>query len=149
MGWTTFAQGRSGWPWNDGCGGWSTGEVDPLIQLITTSYIRSNWRFLDQSCSFKLCTRGAMWLRPETWHGAGAAAPAGPTVPSGAVVPSSCGTLVPFPPKCVPIHKNCNTTHGTLLVPKMCMKLVVYSSRTRGFDSRNFVVRTVNTNHLE
>jgi hypothetical protein len=49
-----------------------------------------------------------------------------------------------FSPKCVPTHKNCNTTHGTLLVSKMCTKLVVYSSQTRGFDSRIFVVRTVN-----
>jgi hypothetical protein len=49
-----------------------------------------------------------------------------------------------FPPKCVPIHKNCNTTRGTLLVSKICMKLAVYSSRTRGFDGRIFVVRTVN-----
>jgi hypothetical protein len=49
-----------------------------------------------------------------------------------------------FPPKCVSVHENCNTTHGTLLVQKMCMKLVVYSSRTRGFDGRIFVVRTVN-----
>jgi hypothetical protein len=48
-----------------------------------------------------------------------------------------------FPPKCVPVHNNCNTTRGTLLVSKMCMKLV-YSSRTRGFDCRNFVLRTVN-----
>jgi hypothetical protein len=62
------------------------------------------------------------------WHGVGAAAPAGPAVPGGAAVPGSCGTLVHFPPKCVPIHKNCNTTCGTLLVSKMCMKLVVYSS---------------------
>jgi hypothetical protein len=43
---------------------------------------------------------------------------------------------------CVPT-KNVNTTHGTLLVPKMCMKLV-YSSQTRGFDGRIFVVRIVN-----
>jgi hypothetical protein len=28
------------------------------------------------------------------------------------------------------------------------MKLVVYSSRTRGFDGRNFVVRTVNTMNI-
>jgi hypothetical protein len=27
----------------------------------------------------------------------------------------------------------------------MCMKFVVYSSRTRGFDGRIFVVRTVNS----
>jgi hypothetical protein len=47
------------------------------------------------------------------------------------------------PLKCVPVHKNCNTTRGTLLVSKICMKLV-YSSRTRGFDGRIFVVRTVN-----
>jgi hypothetical protein len=49
-----------------------------------------------------------------------------------------------FFPKCVPVHKICNTTRGTLLVSKMCMKLVVYSSRTRGFDGHIFVVRTVN-----
>jgi hypothetical protein len=35
-----------------------------------------------------------------------------------------------FLPECVPAHKNHNTTRGTLLVPKMCMKLVVYASRT-------------------
>jgi hypothetical protein len=143
MRWTAFAQGRLGWPWNDSCGGWSAGEVDPLIQVITTSSIRSNWHFLDQSCSSKLCTRRRAWLRPETWHGAGAAAPVGPDVPGGAAVPSSCGTLVPFPPKYVPFHKNYNTTRGTLLVSKMCMKHVVYSSRTQGFDSRIFLVRTV------
>jgi hypothetical protein len=50
----------------------------------------------------------------------------------------------PPPPECVLIHENCNTTRGTLLVPKMCMKLVVYSSRTWGFDGWNFVVRTIN-----
>jgi hypothetical protein len=49
-----------------------------------------------------------------------------------------------FHPKCLPVHKNCNTTCGTLLVSKMCMKLVVYSSRTQGFDGWNFVGRTVN-----
>jgi hypothetical protein len=38
-----------------------------------------------------------------------------------------------------------NTTHGTLLVPKMCMKLVIYSSWTRGFDSWIFIVKTVNS----
>jgi hypothetical protein len=63
---------------------------------------------------------------------------------AGPAVPGSCGTLVPLPPKCVHVHKNCNTTRGTLLVTKMCMKLVVYSSRTRGFDGRNIVVRTIN-----
>jgi hypothetical protein len=34
-----------------------------------------------------------------------------------------------------------------LLVPKMCMKLVVYSSQTHGFDGQIFVVRTVNSQH--
>jgi hypothetical protein len=48
------------------------------------------------------------------WHGAGAAAPAGPdaparlAVPGGAVVPSSCGTLVP-PPLNVYLSKNIAT----------------------------------------
>jgi hypothetical protein len=45
-------------------------------------------------------------------------------VPGEVVVPSSCGTLVPFLPKCVPVHENCSTTRGTLLVLKMCMELV-------------------------
>jgi hypothetical protein len=84
-------------PWNDGSGGWSAGEVDPLIQVITTSSIRSNQRFLDQSRSSKLCTRGRTWLGLRMWHGAGAAAVAGRTRPGGADVPGSCGTLVPFP----------------------------------------------------
>jgi hypothetical protein len=65
-------------------------------------------------------------------------------VPSGAAMPSSRGTLLPFSPKCVSAHENHNTTRGTLLLLKMCMKLVVYSSRTRGFDGRIFVVRTAN-----
>jgi hypothetical protein len=56
---------------------------------------------------------GTRQVRP---HLAGPAAPVGPVVPGGAAVPSLCGTLVPFPPKCVPIHESCNTTHGTLLV---------------------------------
>jgi hypothetical protein len=42
-------------------------------------------------------------------------------------------------PKCVPTHKNHNSTLGTLLVSKISMKLVVYASRTRGFDGRIFV----------
>jgi hypothetical protein len=50
-----------------------------------------------------------------------------------------------FLSKCVPAHENHNTTRGTLLLLKMCMKLVIYSSRTLGFDGRIFVVRTVNT----
>jgi hypothetical protein len=44
----------------------------------------------------------------------------------------------------VPTYEIHNTTCGTLLVLKMCMKLVIYSSRTRGFDGQIFVVRTVN-----
>jgi hypothetical protein len=49
-----------------------------------------------------------------------------------------------FLPKYVLAHENHNTTCGTLFVQKMCMKLVVYASRTRGFDGRFFVVRTIN-----
>jgi hypothetical protein len=49
-----------------------------------------------------------------------------------------------FLPKCIPTYENHNTTHGTLLVLKMCMKFVINSSRTWGFDGRIFVVRTVN-----
>jgi hypothetical protein len=44
------------------------------------------------------------------------ASPAGPAVPGGAAVPGSCAMLVPFPPKCVTVHQNCNTARGTLLV---------------------------------
>jgi hypothetical protein len=43
---------------------------------------------------------GQVWL-----HLVGPATPTGPAVLDGADVPSSCGTLVPFPPKCVPVHK--------------------------------------------
>jgi hypothetical protein len=50
-----------------------------------------------------------------------------------------------FLPKCVPAYEIHNITRGTLLVMKMCMKLVVYSSRTQGFDGQILVVRTVNT----
>jgi hypothetical protein len=49
-----------------------------------------------------------------------------------------------FLPKCVHAYEIHNTTHGTLLVLKMWMKLAVYSSRTWGFDGQIFVVRTVN-----
>jgi hypothetical protein len=70
---------------------------------------------------------------------------AGPVVPAGSAVPSTCGVLVPISPKCKPAYENLNTTRGTLLVLRMCMKLVIFSSRTRGFDNRIFVVRTVNS----
>jgi hypothetical protein len=49
-----------------------------------------------------------------------------------------------FLPKFVPAYDIHNTTHGTLLVLPMCMKLAIYSSETRGFDGRIFVLRTVN-----
>jgi hypothetical protein len=48
-----------------------------------------------------------------------------------------------FSQKCVPTYKIHNTTRGTLLVIKMCTKLVVYSSHSRCFDGWIFVVRTV------
>jgi hypothetical protein len=85
---------------------------------------------------------GSVWDRGRGMgqvrsHLAGSAAPAGP------VVPGSCGTLVPFPPECAHVHKNCNTTRETLLVSKICMKHVLNFSQTRGFDSQIFVVRTV------
>jgi hypothetical protein len=111
-----------------------------LIHVIITSSIRSNRRFLDQCRSSKLCTRGRPCLVVrQCLARAGLGRPC--------LVVGQCLARVVrwflFSPKCVPVHKNCNTTHGTLLVSKMCMKLVVYPSRTRGFDSQIFVVRTV------
>jgi hypothetical protein len=47
-------------------------------------------------------------------------------------------------PKCIPASKNANTTRGTLLVLKTCMKLVIYPPRCWDFDGRKLVVRTVN-----
>jgi hypothetical protein len=47
-------------------------------------------------------------------------------------------------PQCVPAYKIYNTTHGTLLVLKICRKLVIYPSHFWDFDSQKFVVRTVN-----
>jgi hypothetical protein len=49
-----------------------------------------------------------------------------------------------FIPKCVPASKNTNTTRGTLLVLKTCMKLVVYPPRFRDLDGQKLVVKTVN-----
>jgi hypothetical protein len=49
-----------------------------------------------------------------------------------------------FISKCVPTYKISNTTLGTLLVLKTCMKLVMYPPRFRDFDGRKLVVRTVN-----
>jgi hypothetical protein len=49
-----------------------------------------------------------------------------------------------FIPKCVSASKNTNTTHGTLLVLKLCMKIIIYPSSFRDFDGRNLVVRTIN-----
>jgi hypothetical protein len=49
-----------------------------------------------------------------------------------------------FIPKCVPASKNTNTTRGTLLVLKICMKLVIYPPRFWDFDGRKIVVRTIN-----
>jgi hypothetical protein len=121
------------------------------IQVITTSSIRSNQRFLDQPCSSKSCMWGRKCLGLGTWHGGrcGRTWHGQPHLQGWPCqVVRSCLARVArwfhFPHKCVLVHKNYNTTHGTLLVSKMCMKLVVYSSRTRGFDGRNFVVKIVN-----
>jgi hypothetical protein len=47
-------------------------------------------------------------------------------------------------PKCVPASKNTNTTRGTLLVLKACMKLVICPCHFRDFDGRKLVAKTVN-----
>jgi hypothetical protein len=127
--------------------------VDPLIQVILTSSFRSNRHFLGRSRSSNLCPRERKWigLGQVQPHLAGPAAPTGSvapvrsSVPGGAAVPIRVERRFQFRLKCVPTHKNYNTTRGTLSVPKMCMKLVIYTSRTQGFDGRIFVVRTVNT----
>jgi hypothetical protein len=82
--------------------------VDPLIQVILTSSIRSNdislVNIIHPSCARGRGggldqERGTGQVRP---HLAGStaptrpAAPARPAVPGGSAVPSSCGTLVPF-----------------------------------------------------
>jgi hypothetical protein len=79
-------------------------EVDPLIQVITISSIRSNRRFIDQSRSSKLCTRGRKCLGPGTWHRVGAAAPsrAGRTCQASRTCRADCAWLMwhvgSFPP---------------------------------------------------
>jgi hypothetical protein len=65
----------------------------------------------------------------------------GPTAPAGL---ARVVCWFQFLTKCVPTYENHNTTRVTLLVLNMCMKLAIYSSLTRGFDGRIFVVRTVN-----
>jgi hypothetical protein len=97
--WTSFAQGRLGFPWNDSCGSWSTWQVDPLNQVILTSFIRSNRRFLGRPHSSKLCPRERRCIGLGTSHGAGAATPAGPIAPTGPAVPRPCCTLVRISPK--------------------------------------------------
>jgi hypothetical protein len=96
---TAFAQGCLGLPWNDSCGGGSAGQVDPLIQVILTSSIKSNRHFLGRSRSSNLCPQEMRCIGPGTSHGAGAVAPgrAGCTCRAG--VPSPCGTLVLISPK--------------------------------------------------
>jgi hypothetical protein len=46
--------------------------------------------------------------------------------------------------KCVLAYKIYNTTGGTLLVLKTCMKLALYPPRFRDFDGQKLFVRTVN-----
>jgi hypothetical protein len=93
-------------------------------------------------CGRPWCGRAWLWCGwtwlwcGRTWPGAADPAPFGAPLYGSFV---DCYSHI-----YVPTSKNCNITRGTLLVSKMCMKLVVYSSRTRGFDDRIFVVRTVN-----
>jgi hypothetical protein len=103
-----------------------------LIQVILASIIRSNRHFLGGSCSSKLCS----WERGCPGQGRATG--------QGRPCLARVSRWFQFLQKYVPAHENHNTTRGTLLVLKMCMKLVIYSSRTRGFDGRIFVVRTVN-----
>jgi hypothetical protein len=49
-----------------------------------------------------------------------------------------------FYPKYVPAYKIYNTTRGTLLELKTCLKLFIYPPRFRYFDGRKLVVRTDN-----
>jgi hypothetical protein len=66
-------------------------------------------------------------------------------VPTGPAAPAHVACWSQILPKCVHAYEIHKKTHGTLLVLRMCIKLVIYSSRTRGFYGQNFVVRTVNT----
>jgi hypothetical protein len=131
-------------PWNEGCGGCSAGQVDPLIQVDQTDV--SLVDLVHPSC---VGGRGGV-LDPR--RATGQVRPHLLGRPHLQVwlclVVRPCLARVAhwfqFCSKYVPTHKNKNTTRGTLLVPKICMKLVVYSSRTRGFDGQIFVVRTFN-----
>jgi hypothetical protein len=75
---------------------------------------------------------------------AGPATPAGPAAPAGLAAPAWCGSMTPFYPKCILVSKNTNTTCGTLLVLKTCLKLVIFPSHFRDFDGRKLVAKTVN-----
>jgi hypothetical protein len=113
-----------------------SGPVDPSASFHTFGSNRHNH---NESYPFKVCLW--KWSSPglESWQGAGPAAPA------GLAAPAWCGSVTPFYPKCVPASKNTNTTRGTLLVLKTCMKLVICLPRFRDFNGQELVVRIVNT----
>jgi hypothetical protein len=135
------------------------GQVDPLIQGILTSSIRSNRCLLGGSHSSKVCSWERRCIGPSTSHGARPIAPgrAGRTCQADRTC--RAGRAWWFG-RAYPVwHVGSNFSQNVylpmkflttqlmelLLVLKMCMKLFIYSSRTRGFDGRFFVVRTVNT----
>jgi hypothetical protein len=83
---------------------------------------------------------GGRWGGPGA-HGLGGSLLVYDYMSNGSLAHVAC--WFQFLAKCVPIYEIQSTTHGTLLVLKMCMKLAIYFSRTRGFDIRIFVVRIV------
>jgi hypothetical protein len=68
----------------------------------------------------------------------------GPAIPLGAAVPTICAPMLRNYPLILVLQKKLNTTRGTLLAPKTCMKFVIKCYRNRDVDGQKFVVRTVN-----
>jgi hypothetical protein len=72
----------------------------------------------------------------------------GPAVPLGAVMPTICDPVLRNCPLILVLQIKLNTTRGTLLAPKTCMKLVIKCYRSRDVDGQKFVVRTINISSL-
>jgi hypothetical protein len=99
--------------------GRTSGPIDPSLHI----WIKPT--FFSESCSSKYFLRERWCFGPGTSHGVGPSAHVGLVTPGGLAVRAHVACWFQFLPKCVPAYENDNTTRGTLLVLKMCMKLVI------------------------
>jgi hypothetical protein len=116
-------------------GGWMHAEVGPWIQVLPSTPFGSNRHNHSESSPSKVCCGSRD--RQDAGRGRVQGRPHQQGRPHLLVWPHVPGVVrwLPFYPICVYASKNTNTTRGTLLVLKICMKIVIYPPRPRFWRS--------------